>query len=92
MIKIADADALDFDWWQERDRASVVVYTDDSRNVEIWAAWDENVHELIEDGFIKWEDDDSVLDYLEHLGIVEFVEEEETQDEGSEDEQAEEED
>lgn len=56
------------DWWQERDRASVVVY--DQNDKDVWEAWDENVHELIEDGFIKWEDNDSVLEYLLSLDII----------------------
>ena len=56
------------DWWQERDRASVVVT--DSRDRDVWELWDDDVYEMIADGFFKWEDDQSVIDYLSEVGII----------------------
>lgn len=64
-----DRERYEISWWVERDRASVVV-TDTKTDKDVFEAWDDDVRELIEDGFIKWEDDQSVLDYMEHLGII----------------------
>lgn len=67
-----DIEDIDIDWWQERDRASVVAYIDDDRRTELFESWDEDVYELIEDGFLTWDDDDSVIEYMIHIGIIEI--------------------
>lgn len=76
MTTKADFNIVDVDWWQERDRASVVVFDNENRRATLWEAWDEEVYELIEDGFIKWHDDSSVLDYLEDVGVLEHEDDE----------------
>lgn len=73
MAREVDYDLIDIDWWQERDRHSVVVYENDDREVTLFEVWDDEVPELIEDGFFKWEDDDSVIDYMEELGLIKHV-------------------
>lgn len=58
------------DFWQERDRASVVVYTNEDRDVTIAEWWDGQVHEMIEDGFFKFDDTDSVIAYCREVGLL----------------------
>lgn len=54
------------DIWFERDRASVIVY--DAEDNEVFEAWDEDVGQLVEDGFIKSRDiKGSALDYTAYL-------------------------
>lgn len=67
-----DTDDIKIDWWNERDRKSVVAYLDD-HDVELWEAWDDDVDELIEDGFLKWDDDDSVIEHMSDIGAIEFA-------------------
>jgi hypothetical protein len=77
MPKQVDFNAVDIDWWQERDRASVVVFRYDDHEETVWEAWDDDARELVEDGFFKWENDTSLLDYLEEAGILEHFDDEE---------------
>ena len=63
------------DWWQERDRTSIVAYANAARDVILGEWWDDDAQQMIEDGFFKWKDDASVLDYLEEMGIAEHVSE-----------------
>jgi hypothetical protein len=35
----------------------------------VWSAADEELRQLVEDGFIKWENDDSVRKYLQGIGV-----------------------
>lgn len=64
-------------WYQERDRAVVTVYENYGEDGEkiLWDVSDEDATDLIEDGFFKWKDDTSLLDYLEEIGIIEHVSE-----------------
>lgn len=71
MAKKVDFDLIDIDWWQERDRHSVVVFENDDREKTIAEWWDDDAVEMIEDGFFKWGDDNSVLDYLEEIRLIE---------------------
>ena len=71
MAKRVDFNAAVVDWWQERDRASVVVYRYEKGEDDVWEIWDDDARELVEDGFIKWGDDGSVFDYLEEVGVLE---------------------
>lgn len=66
-----DTNRIDIDWWQERDRTSVVVFADDDRDVTIAEWWDEDAQSMMEDGFFKWHDDDSVIEYLEDMEVIE---------------------
>jgi hypothetical protein len=77
MATRVDFNAVWIDWWQERDRASVVVYRYEQGEGEVWEAWDDDLRELIEDGFFKWKDDSSLLDYLEEVGVLEHFDDEE---------------
>ena len=61
-------DGYIIDWWAERDRHSIVV-TDENGN-DVWECWDEDCVDMVEDGFIKWENDKSVIEYLEEVGII----------------------
>jgi hypothetical protein len=71
-IKV-DADLIFVDWWQERDRTSIVVFKDEDRDVTVAEWWDEDAQSMMEDGFFKWHDDDSVIDYLDEIGLIEFI-------------------
>lgn len=54
------------DTWFERDRASIIV--SDAEDNEVFEAWDEDVGQLVEDGFIKSRDiKGSALDYAAYL-------------------------
>ena len=59
----------EIEWWAERDRLSIVV-TDQATNRDVWEAWDKTVQELIEDGYIDWGNNDSVMKYLVDMDIV----------------------
>ena len=67
--KIA-VDDIGYDWWAERDRAAVSAQYPDIGGEILWEANDEDVFELIEDGFIKWGNDETVYEYMIHLGII----------------------
>jgi hypothetical protein len=69
---------LDVDQWHERDRVGITVSTKAGR--EVASFWDDEVHQLAEDGFFKptrrpfprysdpLVDPQSVIDYLAHTG------------------------
>lgn len=38
-------------------------------DIMVWEAGTDELHELIEDGFIKWGDDRTVREYLKHIGV-----------------------
>lgn len=73
-------DNIDVDWWQERDRTSVVVFANDDRDITIAEWWDEDAQSMMEDGFFKWEDDDSVISYLEEMEVIEDISDDENDD------------
>lgn len=57
------------DTWFERDRANVTVYKNDKEIAE-W--WDDDVRELVEDGFLNPRDwEGSAIEYCKHLGLLE---------------------
>lgn len=57
------------DTWFERDRA--MVRLTDARDTEIACWWDEDVAELVEDGFLDPRDWlASAVAYAEHLGLI----------------------
>jgi hypothetical protein len=70
MLEVPDAlwpcSRLRVDWWQERGRAVVTAYGSrhDGEEYAIWAASDEEVQQLIDDGFIRWNRDADVRRYL----------------------------
>ena len=54
--------------WFERDRACVQLLSDDD---EILSIWDENVSELVEDGFLDPRDWlGSAIDYATQVGLI----------------------
>jgi len=57
------------DWWSERDRNSIVVI-DTSNDKAVWECWDEDCHQMIEDGFFKWHDSKGVIKYLKDMKII----------------------
>lgn len=58
------------DTWFERDRAMVALVDETTERCIIeW--WDEEVHELVEAGFLDPRDwDGSALDYATHIGAI----------------------
>ena len=63
-------DELEFSWDQERDNASLWASVKRGDNeFQVWRLTDDALREAIEDGFVKWEDDDSVREYLQELGV-----------------------
>jgi len=73
-----DADRVFVDWWQERDRVSIIAYADENRDVTLGEWWDEDAIAMIDDGFFKWKDDDTVIDYLLDMDIIRYVDADET--------------
>jgi hypothetical protein len=57
------------DFWQERDRVSVVV-TNNLTDQIVFEAWDEDVINDIDLGLYQFGDADSVLEYLRDVGII----------------------
>lgn len=54
--------------WFERDRAMVSLYDEDR---EVITFWDDDVRELIEDGFLDPKDWlGSAVEYVQHLGLI----------------------
>jgi hypothetical protein len=68
-LKEYNLSSYEVHWWQERGGASIWV-EDLHNNKEVWSVTDEDVFSLIEDGFIKWDNDKSVLDYLHSVGVI----------------------
>ena len=61
------------DWHQERDNADVTV-TDYHTDETIFDSYDpEEISGLIEDGFFKWEDSDSLIKYLDSIGQLKSI-------------------
>lgn len=57
------------DTWFERDRASVILYKNDGR--EIMEIWDESVYDLVEDGYLDPRNfHRSAFEYAQTLGII----------------------
>ncbi len=68
--KIKERGQYEVHWFEERGDASIWV-EDVRTNDSVWELFGaEEIHELIEDGFIKWEDDESVLRYLKDMRII----------------------
>lgn len=58
------------DTWFERDR-SMVALVDENTETCIVEWWDEEVHELVEAGFLDPRDwERSALDYATHIGAI----------------------
>ncbi len=56
--------------WQERDRAAIVVYNEDTGE-DIFELWDEEVAEFIEDGFMRnMRDIEGLRQYLVEMGYI----------------------
>jgi hypothetical protein len=72
MTVYVDADKVLVDWWNERDRLSIVAYADENRDVTLGEWWDMDAHGMIEDGFFKWGEDDTVIDYLLEIGRIDY--------------------
>lgn len=66
-ISIKNKD-VEVNTWFERDRANVRVDVD-GNTVADW--WDDDVHELVQDGFLNPKDyEGSAIEYLKHLGVL----------------------
>lgn len=67
--KFNDGSRVDF--WFERDRASIIAYDPEGREMGEW--WDEGVHEMFTDGFFKGNTNQevarSVFKYLDSIGV-----------------------
>ncbi len=64
-------DDIGYDWYTERDNAEVSAQYPDIGGEILFQAQDQDVHDLIEDGFLKWKNDSSLYEYMIHLGIIE---------------------
>lgn len=63
------------DTWFERDRGSIVVYQGNYKEQAdcpvIWECWDDQIQELIEDGFLNPDNfKQSAIDYCKYLGLI----------------------
>ena len=59
------------DTWFERDRASVIVYEGEIGEKVVVEWWDEEVQELVEDGFLNPRDwEGSAIEYCKELGLI----------------------
>lgn len=60
------------DTWFERDRSSIIVYSDEDRTHTIAEWWDEDVHQMFEQGFFSHRRDlkGSVIEYCETMGLL----------------------
>lgn len=68
-----DADRVLVDWHQERDNVDIVAFDNEDRRV-VLAEWhDDDARDMIEDGFFKWGDDETVFDYLIDMKIIDYV-------------------
>ncbi|MBK6942476.1 MAG: hypothetical protein IPH13_20055 [Planctomycetes bacterium] len=67
--KFNDGSRVDF--WFERDRASIIAYDPEGREMGEW--WDEDVNEMFTDGFFKGNTNQevarSVFKYLDYIGV-----------------------
>lgn len=64
-----EEESYSVDFWQERDRASVVV-TNNLTGQTVYEAWDEDVYNDVDLGLYNFGDTESVLDYLRDVGII----------------------
>lgn len=61
---------LEVSTWFERGRACVELRVSDTQET-IFEAWDESVHELVDDGFLdprNWKQ--SMYEYAQHLDLI----------------------
>lgn len=64
-----EEESYSVDFWQERDRVSVVV-TNNLTDQTVFEAWDEDVINDIDLGLYEFGDSNSVLEYLRSVGII----------------------
>ena len=60
------------DWFEDMGHNSIYVHVfENDQNNTIWSCHDYNeISDMITDGFMKWEDDESIIAYLRELGII----------------------
>lgn len=59
-------------WYEERGEAAVEAYVGDpgqTNSLSVWSARSPELEQLIEDGFISWNRDDTVREYLQSIGV-----------------------
>ena len=65
-----DADELEFYSWFERDRACVEIRHKETQET-IWEAWDDDVYELVEAGYLNARDlRGSAMEHASRLGLI----------------------
>lgn len=57
------------EWWQERDRTHIGVQREDTGEY-VFSAWDQEARDLVEDGFVKWGDDQALFRYVDSIGAL----------------------